>query len=106
MPAAKASRNVVIANTQGMHLRPAGALAKLASQFKSHVELICNLDRVDASSPMMLMSLGAAQGTKLTIEAIGEDAAEAVDALAELVDSFTEMDAELSPDEGALPPAD
>jgi phosphocarrier protein len=43
--------------------------------------------RVEASSIMDLLTLGAAQGTELILEAEGEDAPAAIEALAQLVEN-------------------
>ena len=59
------------------------------------IEIVRDDYRVEAKSIMNLLTLGAAKGTKLTIEAEGSDAQEAVDALAEVVEKgFLEEDAE------------
>ena len=51
--------------------------------------------RVEARSIMDLLTLGAGQGTELVLEADGDDAHEAVEALAQLVEvGFLEEDAE------------
>ena len=60
----------------------------LASKFRSAV-LVANVsrndERVDGKSAMQMMLLEATQGCVLRIEARGEDAQEAAEALAELV---------------------
>src|ERR1044072_4550003 len=80
------TRLVTMRNKQGMHARPAFSLAKLAQQFKARVELVRDDRRVSATSVIELLTLGAAQGTQLTLEAEGEDAQEAVNALADLIE--------------------
>jgi phosphotransferase system HPr (HPr) family protein len=89
------TRVIVIQNEQGLHARPAEMFARLAQQFKSKIEIEKQGYRVAAKSIMDLLTLGAAKGTQLTLEADGEDAHEAVEALAELVASgFPREDAE------------
>jgi phosphocarrier protein HPr len=89
------SRVIVIRNTQGLHARPAGEFVKLARTFESKIELIRDGRRVEARNIIDLITLGAAQGTELILEANGRDAKEAVEALARLVESgFPELDAE------------
>ena len=75
-----------------MHARPAEMFAKLARQFQSRIELVRDDRRVEASSIMDLLTLGAAQGTELVLEAEGDDAEEAVEALAKLVESGFPME--------------
>jgi phosphotransferase system HPr (HPr) family protein len=80
-------RTVVIRSPQGLHARPAEMLARLASSFESEIELVRDNHRVDAKSILHVLTLGAVQGTELVVEARGSDAADAADALANLVES-------------------
>jgi phosphotransferase system HPr (HPr) family protein len=66
--------------------------ARLARQFQSRIELVREGRRVEASSIMDLLTLGAAQGTELVLEAEGDDAQDAVEALAKLVESGFPME--------------
>jgi len=79
------SRAVVILNANGLHARPADKMVKMASQFKSRIEIIKGHERVDGRSIISLLTLAAEQGTELVVEATGEDAQAAVEALAELI---------------------
>jgi phosphocarrier protein HPr len=81
------SRVVVIQNEQGLHARPAEMLVRLAQQFESKIGIVRDGYRVEATSIMDLLTLGAAKGTTLTLEALGPDAQQAVDALAKLIES-------------------
>jgi phosphocarrier protein HPr len=88
-------RVVVVPNKQGMHARPAEMFVRRAQQFKAKVEIVHDNFRVEAKSIMNLLMLGAAQGTELTLEAEGDDAQEALDALAEVIEKeFLIEDAE------------
>ena len=88
-------RVVVVPNKQGMHARPAEMFVRRAQQFQSKIEIVRDDYRIEAKSIMNLLTLGAAQGTQLTLEAEGSDAQEALDALAEVVEKdFLEEDAE------------
>jgi phosphocarrier protein HPr len=78
-------RKVVVANPQGMHMRPWTAFAILAGRFRSTVTVHCNGRTADGKGVLDLMLLVAEQGSELTIEADGPDAAEALDALSALV---------------------
>jgi len=89
-------RTVVINNPQGLHARPAELFARLALQFDSEIEVIREGHRVDAKSILHVLTLGAAQGTELTLLASGTDAEEALEALARLVDSDFANDETLS----------
>jgi phosphocarrier protein HPr len=60
---------------------------RLASTFDAKIELIKEGRRVSATSIIDLLTLGAAQGTQLTLEAEGPDAPQAIEALADLVEN-------------------
>jgi phosphocarrier protein HPr len=85
-------RTVVIRNKQGLHARPAELFVRLASQFQSRIGVFRGQERVDATSIINILTLGAAQGTELVLEAEGEDAAQAVEALARLVEDGFPME--------------
>jgi phosphocarrier protein HPr len=92
MQTSRVTRVIVIRNSQGLHARPADMFARLARQFQSRIELVREGRRVEASSIMDLLTLGAAQGTELVLEAEGDDAQDAVEALAKLVESGFPME--------------
>ena len=48
-------------NKEGLHARPAGALAKTAAEFKSKIELQFNQKKVNAKSSMSLINSGLSQ---------------------------------------------
>jgi len=85
MSTSSVTRAVVIVNTEGLHARPADLLARTALRFQSKIEVLCRNERVDAKSTLNLLILGATQGTEITLEADGDDAHEAIEALAALV---------------------
>ncbi len=87
------SRAMIIKLPKGLHARPAEMFARLALQFDSQIELIHEEMRVDAKSILEILTLGAAQGTELVLEAQGADAQQAVDSLYRLVDSQFDNDA-------------
>ncbi|NOY28775.1 MAG: HPr family phosphocarrier protein [Planctomycetes bacterium] len=93
MPVVK--KTVVINNPQGMHMRPAELFARLAQSFESEIKVIRESLCVDAKSIMHVLTLGARQGTELTLQAHGADAEE-VEAIAHLVDRDFETDETLS----------
>lgn len=80
-------RDVEIVNKLGLHARPSARLTQLASGFKSNVFMSRNGRRVNAKSIMGVMMLAAAKGTTVTLETEGEDEAEAMDVLANLISS-------------------
>ncbi len=77
------TKSVVVGSAVGLHARPAALIAEAADELDSEVFLaIPGQDPVDASSALMIMTLGAGNGD--TVEVSGEDQA-AVDAIAALV---------------------
>jgi phosphotransferase system HPr (HPr) family protein len=91
------SRVVTIRNPQGLHARPAELFVRTALKYKARIEVINDPQRVDAKSMLHLLTLGAKQGTRLRLEAEGDDAADAVETLAKLVESgFGEAEAEVA----------
>lgn len=89
-------KTVVISNPQGLHARPAELFARLALRFDSDIEVIRDSHRVDAKSILHVLTLGAAQGSELTLQAQGADAEEALEALVQLVESDFAIDETMS----------
>jgi len=80
-----------IRNRAGMHARAAVKFVKLAEHFKSDIRVIKDGSPVNGKSIMGLLTLVAALGTPIVVEAEGPDAEDAVAALAALVeDGFGE----------------
>lgn len=76
-----AKREVTVENRAGIHMRPSTMITQTSNKFKSDIFIVNNEARINARSVIGIMSMGALYGTKLTIEAIGEDEKEALDAL-------------------------
>ena len=66
-------------------MRPAYLFAETASQFNSRIEVIKDNIRIDGKSVLSILTLGAAQGTEVQVEATGPDAADAIAVLGELL---------------------
>jgi len=87
-------REVRIENRNGLHARPAAEIVKAASKFRSEVTIRRDDMEVNGKSIMGVMMLAAEFGTTIWLRANGEDAEQAVEALAALVASrFGERDA-------------
>ena len=82
-----AERTVTIANMLGLHVRPSAEFAGTASKYRSRVSVIRDGQAVNAKSSIDLLTLAAIAGTQLTLRAEGDDAQQAVDALATLIES-------------------
>ena len=87
MPETHCSRTVTLVNAQGFHLRPAKLFVELASKFCSQIEVIKDDMRIDGKSILSILTLGAPQGTQLSLLANGADSQAAVEALAALIES-------------------
>jgi phosphocarrier protein HPr len=84
-------QEIEIINKLGLHARASTKLTQVASQFASEVWIERNGRRVNAKSIMGVMMLAASKGSKVVLEASGADEAEAVRALAVLInDRFGE----------------
>ena len=83
MPVVEAS--LVITNKVGLHLRPAGLLVQTAARFQSKIMVRFADKSANAKSIMGVMKLGVSMGDTIIVEAEGEDAEQAVAALADLV---------------------
>ena len=80
-------REFAIRNELGLHARPAGRFVALASRFTSEIAVSRDGEWVDGRSVLSLLSLAAGTGSSLRIRATGPDAAEAVEALGELLEA-------------------
>ena len=75
-------RTVEVINRAGLHTRPAAAIVKLASQFKSEFFIIKDGFRINGKSIIGVMTLAAAKGSKLELEFDGPDEEQAANELA------------------------
>ncbi len=80
-------REVEVVNANGIHARPAAEIVKLAGRFRAHITIGRDGMEVNGKSIMGVMMLAAECGAPVTLKAEGEDAAAALDALAELIAS-------------------
>jgi len=81
------SRSVEIKNRLGLHARPAALLVQTVTQFDADVTIRIQGQSVNGKSILGLMMLGAGPGTVLEVSACGRQAAEALAAVAALVES-------------------
>ncbi len=82
---------VEIVNDKGLHARASAKFVKTAAQFDAQIYVLKDESRVDAQSIMGLLMLAASKGTFIDIEAEGEQAQAAIEALVALVsDRFGE----------------
>src|SRR3954470_16581607 len=72
------SRDLVVINKLGVHARPAAMFVKTANQFDCDVFVEKDGETVNGKSIMGLMMLAAGPGSKIRVQADGNDAALAV----------------------------
>jgi len=77
----------MLINKVGLHARPASLFVQTASRFQSNITVASNEREANAKRMLAVLQLGAEHGAQLDITATGDDAAEAVQALADLVGS-------------------
>ncbi|ALX03733.1 MULTISPECIES: HPr family phosphocarrier protein [Aeromicrobium] len=78
------SKTVTVGSSVGLHARPAATIAAAAADQSSPVTLaVAGGDPVDAGSALLIMTLGAAQGTEIVVESDDQAAVDAVAALVE-----------------------
>ena len=78
---------IEIINKLGLHARASAKLSQLAAQFPCEILLSRNGRQINAKSIMGVMMLAAGIGSKVTLETVGDQADEAMDALTELINN-------------------
>ncbi|NTW53108.1 MAG: HPr family phosphocarrier protein [Chlorobiaceae bacterium] len=78
-------QEVTIKNNAGLHTRPAAAVVKLASKFKSDFFIEMEGSSINAKSIIGVMSLAAPKGSRMLLRLEGEDE---VEAARQLIDFF------------------
>lgn len=78
-------REVTIVNPLGLHARPAAQFVKRARSFRSEIFLIKGEQRFDALSLIDVLRANLDQGAVIVLEAIGRDAEQAIESLAQLL---------------------
>ena len=74
----------MVLNDKGLHTRPSTELVKCASAFNSQIHLSYRNYVVNAKSLLGILMLAAEKGSRISIEAVGDDAEEAIIALQKL----------------------
>lgn len=73
------SKSVVVGSAVGLHARPAAIIAEAAEGLAASV----TINGVDASSSLMIMTLGAGNGDTVEVESDDQSALDAIAALVE-----------------------
>jgi phosphocarrier protein HPr len=78
------SADVTVVNKLGLHARAASRLVNCASGYAAEIEIARGTRSVNAKSIMGVLTLAAAIGTDLVIQADGPDEQQALDAVVAL----------------------
>jgi phosphocarrier protein HPr len=79
------TRKTLVKNKLGMHVRPASRIAQMVESSNSEVRLCVGKTKVDATSIIDILTLGAVQGTQIIIEVENQDN---ISILEQIVDFF------------------
>jgi phosphocarrier protein len=86
-------KKLEIKNKLGLHARAAALLVQTVNKFNAQVTFSKDGQTADGRSIMGVLTLAATQGSKIQVEATGEDAERAVRAIEKLIDKkFNEND--------------
>ena len=85
-PADQAEKTMKIQNELGLHARAATKLVQLASKYPCEITVTKDGHEVNGKSIMGVLMLVASKGSTVTLKAKGDKAAEAVAAIAALID--------------------
>jgi phosphocarrier protein len=80
-------RALTVRNKLGLHARPAALFVQIANKYDAQISVKKGGQIVNGKSIMGIMMLAASRGSKIFIEAIGDDAQQAVEELERLVTS-------------------
>ena len=78
---------IQIVNKLGLHARASAKLSQLAAQFPCEILLSRNGRQINAKRIMGVMMLAAGIGSSVTLETVGEQADEAMQALTALINN-------------------
>ncbi len=85
VPDGALARDLLIVNKKGLHARASAKFVQTVERFDADVTVTRCGETVGGRSIMGLLTLGAAQGTTITVVAKGDDAQACLAALADLL---------------------
>ncbi|WP_342320181.1 HPr family phosphocarrier protein [Corynebacterium mayonis] len=86
------SRTATIGSSVGLHARPASLFTEAAGEYDFDIVISLDGEQADAASILEVMTLGAKHGDVVTLSSEDDGAAEALDALAAMLER--DLDAE------------
>jgi phosphocarrier protein HPr len=84
---ARLERTFLIVNTLGLHARAAAQLVQTANRYKAEIHVGKDDSEVNGKSIMGVLTLAAAKGTEIVVRCEGDDAPEAMTALAGIIEN-------------------
>lgn len=78
---------IVIINKLGLHARAAAKFVSTAARYQAEISVHCKGKTANAKSIMAIMMLAASCGTEIEMNATGDDAQAAIDALIALINN-------------------
>jgi phosphocarrier protein HPr len=84
---ARQERSFVIVNALGLHARAAAQLVQVANRFRCEIHVEKDGMNVNGKSIMGVLTLAAAKGSSITVACDGEDAEQAMVALAKIIEN-------------------
>lgn len=81
------SEKITIKNEQGLHMRPAGVLAKAATKYPCNVKLVVGEKEINAKSIMMIIGGCIKCGMDVEVVCSGEQEAEALAEIKQLAEN-------------------
>lgn len=82
-------RRLTVKNRLGLHLRPAGELCRMATEYKSEIKICFRNKEFSAKSILGILSACVQQDDEITLVCSGEDEKEACETLAAFIESQT-----------------
>jgi phosphocarrier protein HPr len=80
------SRELLVNNEFGLHLKPAAMIAKIAKQANARVWIIRGNEIADASDVMDILAIGCAKGASLTVRVEDRSDVKILESIATLVE--------------------
>ncbi|MCD4828548.1 MAG: HPr family phosphocarrier protein [Candidatus Cloacimonetes bacterium] len=80
-------KEITVTNKLGLHARPSALLVKTANNFRSELHIIMDDVEVNGKSIMGVMTLAAARGSRLVLQADGVDEDYLLEEIAKLFES-------------------
>ena len=81
------NRLVTVANPEGLHMRVALMISECAKKYNATVTITKDSETVSVCDVLQVLTLGAAAGVKLRVDAQGEQASEALNGVCALFEN-------------------